>query len=605
MSAVASEQRRFHLHERIGTGGFGDVYRATLISGGGVETMVAIKVLHKGKQPKGQALQRLRDEGKMLGHLRHPAIVKVMDLVELDGRAALVAEYVEGVDIGVCFRQGGLGPRALVGIIAQIASALDAAFTAPVPGGGTLKLVHRDVKPENIRIGRQGDIKLLDFGIAKAAGIEREARTEAGDVVGSYRYMAPERLARSHEDSPEGDVYSLAAVLYEGLAGERLFAGRDLRGHVTIASDAMAHNAFISERLGKLERFGPVVQNLLSACLNHDPRLRPSASKMAAICDDLTDTLPGKNLRQWMRAWAWPDEDRGPGPLTGRTIVERSQTPEADKAAPDNITVMVFDDDPTIEANQLHTKPSVNPLSPLPEKPELFKPSDKPKKPRVSEEKTVPRAPSAKATAKPEKKRRGGGMWLGFGLFSLVVLGGSAVTGVLGALALYNGRSGSTPEEEVRVADVTPPAPAPVEEPATVDEPGEDEAPEDTDAPAEPEPSEATEPDSGTEGEAPVEAATGVGTLAVEGKVPVELRRKDQALGPGEIPLGAWAVWADWGHGFVKTDVTPVVIFDGTAVLVRCNKLKQQCETEVSEGAGASEGEGADGTAEEEPAVPG
>ena len=560
------------------------MYRATLVSGGGVETMVAIKVLHKQKAPKGQALQRLRDEGKALGLLRHPAIVKVMDLVELDGRAALVTEYIEGVDLGVCFRQGGLGPRALVGIVAQVAAGLDAAWNTKVPGGAKLRLVHRDVKPENIRIGRHGDVKLLDFGIAKAAGMQREARTEAGDVVGSYRYMAPERLARNHEDSPEGDVYSLAAVLYEGLASERLFAGRDLRGHVMIASDAMAHNAFITERLGKVERFGPVVHNLLSACLAYDPRLRPSASKMAAISDDLTDTLPGKNLRQWMRSWDWPDEDRGPGPLTGKVIMDQpSAPPEADKTVPDNITVMVFDE-PTMDANaipDIATKPSVKPLSPLPDKPKLFKPSE------VDGDETTVKLSKREAAGKPPPGRSSSSRtWLLFALFTVVVLGGSAFTGLLGGLAIW--RSGQSPVVVEPAAELTEDD-LPEQRPLVVPDPE-----------PEPEPEPEELPDAGTpsEGEAAVDDTdapdtSGVGQLEVQGKVPVEVRREGETRGPGEVPTGAWQVWADFGSGMVKTTAPPIVMFGGTHALVQCNKLKQQCDVTVTEPSEEGAGEAA------------
>ena len=121
--ASRDDVRHFPVHTCLGAGGFGEVYKATMTSAGGVRHEVAIKVLHDGLDPRSQAVQRLRDEGKLLGVLRHPAILKVHDLVLLAGRVSLVTEYIEGGDLDQCFEKGTMPLRALMDVIGQVAAA--------------------------------------------------------------------------------------------------------------------------------------------------------------------------------------------------------------------------------------------------------------------------------------------------------------------------------------------------------------------------------------------------------------------------------------------------------------------------------------------------
>ncbi len=588
----ASDIRRFHLHDRIGSGGFGDVYRATLISKGGVERPVAIKVLHKDLAPNSQALERLRDEGKMLGMLQHPAIVKVIDLVELDKRAALVTEYVEGTDLGMCFKHGPMPHRALMEVASHVASALDAAWNTRGSGGKSLNLIHRDVKPENIRIGKHGDVKLLDFGIAKAGGFNREARTEHGDVIGSYRYMAPERLNKKHGDSPEGDVYSIGAVVFEGLAGKRLFKGGDLRAQVALAGDDGMHDAFMRKRIDALSP-SPTLRALLLAVLAYDPRLRPSSAKMAALCDDLADAQPGANLRQWCRRWEWPPEDHAPGPLTGRTIVEAA-VPAMPSEKRSNITLMVFDEEPTLEMR----KPPNLPETPMPARrspePPAPGPDPGPTKPmrgtlhgllepgmEISGKRIATEPPVERSKLGAQTPSEGGGRFeVMLGLATLGVVGvlGAAGVGVLGAMAWFSlnreapAVAPSAPVEvaaPVQVEPVPEPAPVEVEEPEVVEA-----------APPAPEPAGAAEPAEVVE---PVVATPAGGSLLVNSKVPVQLRKGEERFLDGAVPSGAYQVYANWGEGFEVVQPEPVVVLDGTQVSVRCNSLKRECEVSVAE----------------------
>src|SRR5690606_17230382 len=127
-------------------------------------SLAAVKVLRRDLSVDGDAVRRLRDEGRLLARLDHPTILRAFDLVRLDGRLALVTELVEGADLAELLRADPpLPARALVEVIGRVAAALDAAHATPGPDGRPLALVHRDVKPTNVRVGRFGEVKLLDF----------------------------------------------------------------------------------------------------------------------------------------------------------------------------------------------------------------------------------------------------------------------------------------------------------------------------------------------------------------------------------------------------------------------------------------------------------
>ena len=298
VSSVREDVRQFHIHSCLGSGGFGEVYRATMTSAGGVSHEVAVKVLHDGLDPRSQAVQRLRDEGKLLALLRHPSILSVHDLVILSGRVALVTEYVEGGDLDTCFAQGGMSIRALIDAVGRVAAALDAAWNTAGPEGKPLHLVHRDVKPANIRIGKHGEVKLLDFGIATAAGVKREAQTQAKALIGSYLYMSPERLDRSDSKNPAGDVYALGAVLYEGVTDTRIFGDIELKEQYKLSWEAEDHDAFVKNRVDAVEGLDPQIAALILEMMQHDETARPAPADLARRCDRMADEMSGTSLRQ-------------------------------------------------------------------------------------------------------------------------------------------------------------------------------------------------------------------------------------------------------------------------------------------------------------------
>lgn len=321
---MSTASRRFVFGRCLGRGSFGEVYAATMRSPGGLESPVAVKLLRADIDLRGEAVRRLRDEGRLLARLNHPAILKVFDLVTLRGRLALITELVDGADLAAFVTaesgDGEVMPvRALVQSLSQIASALDAAATTPGPDG-PLRLVHRDVKPSNIRIDRHGQAKLLDFGIARFDASDREVRTASDLVVGSVPYMAPERFVQRGVE-PSSDVFSLGCTLYEGITGQRFYGSSNVAKISGLALQPELYRSTIAERIAKLS-VAAGVKELLAELVRLEPSARPTASQVAARLEELADAIGGPTLRMWCRDREWPDPDGLDGPLEGETLVE-------------------------------------------------------------------------------------------------------------------------------------------------------------------------------------------------------------------------------------------------------------------------------------------
>jgi serine/threonine protein kinase len=319
-------RRTFQISSCLGRGGFGEVYKATMRSAGGLESEVAVKVLRGDVNPSGQALERLRDEGRLLARLNHPAILRVYDLVLLDGHISLVTEYVDGQDLGECMHgEAPIGLRGLLEVVGHIASALDAAYGTMLPDGSRrLEIVHRDIKPSNIRISRHGNVKLLDFGIARTDTVDREARTQTDLMVGSPAYMAPERFLE-HGARTQSDVFALGCSLYEGLVHTRVYEDTPVLLMSTMALDDRRYVAHMTERFSRLAAEVPdSVRELIGQCLAYDWQSRPSPGDLAARCEELADEVGGPSLSRWCRSRAWPALPDFDGPLEGRTITEGS-----------------------------------------------------------------------------------------------------------------------------------------------------------------------------------------------------------------------------------------------------------------------------------------
>ncbi len=315
--------RQFEFHTCLGRGGFGEVYRATLANSGGLSTEVAIKLLRADIGLGDGALERLRDEGQLLARLRHPAILRVVDLTELDGRVGLITEYIEGEDLHLSIRHPSdpIPLRPLLQAIGEVAEALDAAHETVVHGR-PLKLIHRDIKPSNIRIGLHGETKLLDFGVAFSSDEDRHAHTQTNTALGSLAYMAPERFRRTRPDAA-ADVYALGCCLFEGLVRERLFTRPTAVEMFARAAVPEDHDTYVSGRFASLPSEMPAaVGALLGDMLAYDEHVRPSARVVAERCEALASQSEGPTLRRWMRRHERMPPARLRGSLEGRTLVD-------------------------------------------------------------------------------------------------------------------------------------------------------------------------------------------------------------------------------------------------------------------------------------------
>jgi serine/threonine protein kinase len=212
-------RRRFKFLKELAQGGFGKVYLAEMITGENFSTVVAIKLLHGRWLGNDEIVMRSRDEARLLGKLRHRNIVRVEDLTSINGQCAIVMEYLKGVDLKQVAtwlkERGRVFPRkALFEAIGSIATALEAAYAhTPVGASTPLAVIHRDIKPSNAMVTVEGELKVLDFGTARATFEEREAKTQVLSF-GSQAYMAPERML-GEPDTPAGDIFSLGITMYE------------------------------------------------------------------------------------------------------------------------------------------------------------------------------------------------------------------------------------------------------------------------------------------------------------------------------------------------------------------------------------------------------
>nr|WP_281404500.1 protein kinase [Pyxidicoccus fallax] len=210
---------------RLAIGGMGAVYLARQKGPVGFQKLLVLKRLLPHLSEDDEFIQMFLDEGRIAAHLNHPNIAQIYDLGDVDGQYYIAMEYVHGEAVGP------LGVRAQqrkvtiplglkCRIIADAAAGLGAAHNARSPSGRKLELIHRDVSPQNVLVGFNGGVKLIDFGVAKASG--KLSQTMVGTIKGKHAYMSPEQ-ARGEPLDCRSDVFGLGTVFYELLTGTRLF----------------------------------------------------------------------------------------------------------------------------------------------------------------------------------------------------------------------------------------------------------------------------------------------------------------------------------------------------------------------------------------------
>ena len=265
---VGYKLAHYEILEPIGKGGMGEVYRAR---DGKLGRDVAIKVLPDAFAENEERLARFKREATVLASLNHPNIGAIYGLEEADSLWFLVLELVPGETLAERLRRGPIPFAEALELAGQIADALAAAHDNGI--------IHRDLKPANIKITPEGQIKVLDFGLAKAlAGESADAQlsdsptlsahaTKVGVILGTAAYMSPEQ-ARGKPVDKRTDIFSFGIVLYEMLTGRQLFKGEDV-------ADTMASVILSDPDFRSLPReLHPRVREVLGRCLEKDPKKR-------------------------------------------------------------------------------------------------------------------------------------------------------------------------------------------------------------------------------------------------------------------------------------------------------------------------------------------
>lgn len=212
---------RWEVIRRLGSGGMADVYLAHSRGEAGFEKLVAIKVMHSHLARNERAVAHFLDEARLAARIHHPNVVAIQDLGKIGNDYIIVMEYVDGVDLERLLVSARQGQRPVpidvaLTIVCRICDGLHAAHTATGPDGTPLGIIHRDVKSANVLVSRQGIIKVVDFGIAKAAA--QSHLTATGETKGTPSMMAPEQRVGEVVDV-RADVYSVAAVAFEIVTG--------------------------------------------------------------------------------------------------------------------------------------------------------------------------------------------------------------------------------------------------------------------------------------------------------------------------------------------------------------------------------------------------
>jgi len=300
----------YRITARLGAGGMGEVFRATDTRLG---RDVALKFLPGLFADDSERLARFRREAHLLASLNHPHIAAIYGLEESGGVQFLALELVEGPTLAERIAEGPMPPAEALGIAVQIAEALEAAHEKPI--------IHRDLKPANIKVTADGQVKLLDFGLAKALEGEMDEAdmansptlshvpTRAGVLMGTAAYMSPEQ-AKGRRADRRADIFAFGVVLYELLTGKQAFSGESIAEILAgVLKQEMDWSALPADT-------PPAIRRLLRRCLEKDAkrRLRDIGDARMDIIDALTNpqaeaaaAVPAPVPIQplWQRALPW------------------------------------------------------------------------------------------------------------------------------------------------------------------------------------------------------------------------------------------------------------------------------------------------------------
>ena len=293
-SSPLGELGEYQLLEKLGEGGMGAVYKALQTK---LDKVVALKVLSKGRMGDERAIARFEREMKAVGRLNHPNIVGALDAREIEGTHVLVMEYVEGMNLAELVRR--LGPLPISEACELICQAACGFQYAHEHG-----LIHRDIKPSNLMLSAEGQVKILDLGLALLAADQPNGKemTGTGQAMGTADYMAPEQTFDSHQVDIRADIYSLGCTLYKLLSGHAPFSGPEYSSNM---AKMLAH---VQNPIPSIRQFRDDIPPELSAVLDRmlakepDERFGTPGEVVTALEAFTTDCNPAGLLEKAQQA---------------------------------------------------------------------------------------------------------------------------------------------------------------------------------------------------------------------------------------------------------------------------------------------------------------
>ncbi len=289
---------KYTLLDRIGIGGMAELYRALISGDRGFEKLIAVKRLLPHLADEESVVSSFIDEAKLAALLQHRNIVQIYDFGNMEGSYFIAMEYLFGKDLHAMMKKArekhrGLGLANALCIAGQVCEGLDYAHKLKDLQGNPLQIIHRDVSPQNVFINYGGEVKIIDFGIAKASS--KSEKTQLGTIKGKVAYMSPEQ-ARGEPIDHRSDIFSAGILLYEMLTGARLFSGDAME-----VLSQVREARFVPPREAAPELPGEI-HRILERALSSDPAKRyPTCGDMYA---DLEDCVQQRGLRPTPQALA-------------------------------------------------------------------------------------------------------------------------------------------------------------------------------------------------------------------------------------------------------------------------------------------------------------
>jgi serine/threonine protein kinase len=290
---------RYTIHDELASGGMATVHLGRLRGAAGFSRIVAIKRLRARLAQDRDFVAMFTDEARIASRIRHPSVVPTLDVVADGHELFLVMEYIHGETLAELLRtararQRQAPPEILSAILLDALRGLHEAHEARDERGELLQVVHRDISPQNLLVGVDGVTRILDFGIAKAAG--QLHTTASGTLKGKLAYMPPEQLLNEPLDR-RADLYALGVVLWEALTGQRLFSSSDVSARL-MPDEIQPPSALVDDLPPGLDRV------VLRAVQTDRGRRHASAAEMARALEACLPPANPARVAAWVRELA-------------------------------------------------------------------------------------------------------------------------------------------------------------------------------------------------------------------------------------------------------------------------------------------------------------